>query len=464
MTTSRTRLVTPALVVPAIAGCLALLGACGSAAQSSGNSAGVGGDTTPQAGGSSTVGEGGANANTQTNAVPTTSGGSTTMGTTMTSVGAGGTVAAGGTTSTVAPGTGGRTDVGGSSSTGTVVSYPNGAPSGSPVANHGQLKVVGTQLQDQGGKPFQLKGVSSMWLNWETKPFAESKNALKYMRDSWKLSLIRASMGIEATGGYLDTKATTTGITNKANMQAKVDAIVQNAIDLGVYVIVDWHTEKAVTQQADSVAFFTAMATKYGSYPNVIFEPYNEPNGTGTTWAQIKPYHEAVVKAIRDTGSQNLIVMGTPKWSQDVDLASQDPVVGTNLLYTLHFYACTHTQKLRDKANTALANGVALFVTEFGATPADGGVIPTATKTGSGAIICEPETNNWFTWMAQNNISGAAWKLEQCTDSSCILTASAPVDGPWSDDVLSNDAAGTPVTGGVQGGGHGLFVVNWIRQ
>jgi len=460
MTTSRIRLLGSGLGIPAVVGCLTLLGACGSTAQAPVTLGGIGGDTALGTGGSSAVNQGGTNSpDSSSSSTLTGSGGATT------NVGTGGTVATGGTASTTtSAGSGGLTNTGGSSVANGGGSYDNGAPAGSPVASHGQLQVVGTQLQDQGGNPIQLKGVSSMWLNWETKPFAESKNALQYMRDNWKLSLIRASMGIEASGGYLDTKATTTGITNKANMQAKVEKIVQNAIDLGVYVLVDWHTEKAVTQQADSVAFFTAMATKYGNYPNVIFEPYNEPNGTGTTWALIKPYHEAVVAAIRGTGSQNLIVMGTPKFSQDVDLASQDPVAGTNLLYTLHFYACTHAQKLRDKANIAIANGLALFVTEFGATPSDGGVIPTATKTGSGAIICEPETNNWFAWMAENNISGAAWKLEQCTDSSCILAASAPVDGPWTDNYLSNDASGTPVTGGVQGGGHGLFVVNWIRQ
>ncbi len=45
--------------------------------------------------------------------------------------------------------------------------------------------------------------------------------------------------------------------------------------------------------------------------------------------------------------------------------------------------------------------------------------------------------------MAQHNISGASWKLDQCTDTSCILKASAPVDGPWTDDVLTSDAGGT---------------------
>jgi hypothetical protein len=67
--------------------------------------------------------------------------------------------------------------------------------------------------------------------------------------------------------------------------------------------------------------------------------------------------------------------------------------------------------------------------------------------------------------MAQNNISGVAWKLDQYSDSSCILSSKAPLDGPWPDDMLSSDVGGaiSPTGTGIAGG-HGLFVVNWIRQ
>lgn len=316
------------------------------------------------------------------------------------------------------------------------------APAGSPVAVHGQLQVVGTQLLDAAGAPVQLKGVSSMWLTEESTPFAESKPALAFMRDNWKLSVIRAATPPPVSSG----------------LQAQVDTVVQNAIALGVYVLVDWHTEQAVNQQDQAVAFFTDMATKYGAYPNVIWEPYNEPNGF--TWAQIKAYHEVVVAAIRSVDPDNLIVLGTPNWSQYVDEAAADPVAGTNLLYTLHFYSCTHTQSLRDRGNTAIAAGIALFVTEFGATYSDGGLV-----SANHDYVCEDEANLWFAWMSQNDISGVAWKLDEGTDASCILSPNAPVDGPWPDNMLSTDAGGAlNSTGtGIQGG-HGLFVVNWIRE
>jgi endoglucanase len=353
------------------------------------------------------------------------------------------------------PGTGGTTGgAGGAAGTGGA----SGPPPGSPVALHGQLKVVGTQLQDASGRPVQLKGVSSQWLNYESTLFPENKEGIQYARDSWKMSVMRAAMGVDAQGGYLGT-STLAG--NRALMQLKVDTIVQNAIDLGIYVIVDWHTNNATTQTNEAIAFFTDIAQRYGGSPNVIYEPYNEPRNV--MWPQIKTYHQAVVAAIRQVDPDNLIVLGTPNFSQDVDVAAQDPVAGSNLLYTLHFYACTHKQMFRDKGTTAIQRGIALFVTEFGATPADGGVISRGDP-----YVCEAEANSWFSWMAQNDVSGTSWKLDTCTDTSCILTPNAFVGGPWTDDVLTNDAGGTPVaTGGVQPpsvGGHGLFVVNWIRQ
>jgi endoglucanase len=327
------------------------------------------------------------------------------------------------------------------------------APAGSPVAWHGQLQVDGTQLKDQHGNLVQLKGVSSMWLNWESQPFVESRSALEFMRDSWKLSVIRAAMGTEESQGYLSGGETI--------MLSKMETIIENAIRLGVYVLVDWHTEKAVEQQTESITFFTALAQKYGTYPNIIWEPYNEPRGY--SWPQIRPYHEAVVDAIRSEDPDNVIVMGTPNWSQDVETASLDPVNPirgkTNLMYTLHFYSCTHKQKFRDMGTKAIGNGIAVFVTEFGATPSDGGIAPDNNK------VCRDETNLWFDWMAQNNVSGVAWKLDRCSDTSCILNASASVNGPWTDDALSSDVSNTVVAPGeTQGSGHGVFIVDWLRQ
>ena len=350
----------------------------------------------------------------------------------------GGGTAATGSGGTALPPTGGAggTATGGTTGAGgvTVTGCKSPAPAGSPVALHGQLKVVGTKMEDQSGNAVQLKGISSYWLNWESRPDAETEAGLQSMRDNWKISILRAAMGTDVSGGYLEG--------GQAAMQAKIDTIVTNALALGVYVIVDWHSGAAQNYQSQAITFFTGLATKYGACPNIIYEDFNEP--VNVTWAQIKPYHQAVVNAIRAIDPDNLIVMGTPTYSQDVDLAAASPVSGTNLLYTLHWYSCSHTQWLRDKGSTAISKGLALYVTEFGATNADGG---------TDGKVCQAEADNWFTWMASNGIGGTAWKLARGSDSSNILSSGAPSGGPWTDSDLSQLPTG-----------HGQVIVDWIRE
>ena len=62
---------------------------------------------------------------------------------------------------------------------------------------------------------------------------------------------------------------------------------------------------------------------RFGQEPNVIFEIFNEP--IYQSWNEtIKPYHEKIVSVIREHSS-NLIILGTGIWSQDVDIAAEDP-------------------------------------------------------------------------------------------------------------------------------------------
>ncbi len=292
------------------------------------------------------------------------------------------------------------------------------------VELNGHLKVVRSELQNEAGEPVQLKGASSMWLNWEDDGYAESLKALRWMRNNWNLKVIRAAMGVEPDNAYL-------ALPDVAKEQ--VYQVVDNAIEAGVYVIVDYHAHKAYENQDAAVAFFSEVAAKYAGVPNVIYETFNEPIEIG--WTDLKKYHEAVVAAIREQDAEAVIILGTPNYSQNVETAAQDPVAGSNLMYTLHYYACTHTAWLRQKGDSALANGLALFVTEWGATPADGGA--------EEPLVCAGESQLWDDWMNIRKISWAAWKLDGCTDSSCLLQGGAPVDGGWTDQYLQ---------------GHGKFV------
>ena len=302
---------------------------------------------------------------------------------------------------------------------------PPAPEAGSPVALHGQLSVRDGDLVDAAGAPVQLKGVSTMWLNWESN-YASSKEALRWLRDNWGLSVVRAAMGIEPANAYLNNP---TGMANNAR------TVVRNAIELGLYVIIDWHDHNAQQHQQQASDYFAAAAEEFGAFPNVFYETYNEPMQVDWTTV-VKPYHEAVTATIRERDPDNVIILGTPVWSQRVDIAATNPVAGTNLMYTVHFYSCEHRGTQRAQALAARQLQLPLFVTEWGATAANGGTDPNGE-------VCTDEAQLWHDFMNQEGISWTAWKLDDCTDLSCLLRTSAPRAGGWTDEWLN---------------GHGPFV------
>lgn len=164
------------------------------------------------------------------------------------------------------------------------------------------------------------------------------------------------------------------------------------------------------------------MAKEYGEHSNVIYEIYNEP--LDVSWTEtLKPYAVQVIEAIRAIDPDNLIVVGTPNWSQDVDVAAESPITGfQNIAYALHFYAGTHTDSLRDKARHALEKGLPLFATEWGTVNADG----------DGGVARE-ETETWMNFFRQHNISHANWALNDKEEGASALVVGASWEGAWSE-------------------------------
>ncbi|MBB3061773.1 cellulase family glycosylhydrolase [Microbulbifer rhizosphaerae] len=269
-----------------------------------------------------------------------------------------------------------------------------------------------------GGQARSLAGPSFFWSNteWGGERFYNA-GAVSWVKSDWNATLVRAAMGVDAEGGYLEDPNG-----NKSRVIALVDAAIAN----DMYVIIDWHSHHAEDYTAQAVAFFEEMAQTYGHHDNVIYEIYNEP--LQVSWSGvIKPYAETVISAIRAIDPDNLIIVGTPTWSQDVDAVSWDPIQGyANIAYTLHFYAGTHKQYLRDKAQTALNNGIALFVTEWGAVNADG----------DGAVDYG-ETQTWMNFLEDNNLSHANWALNDKEEGASALVPGASVTGGWGQDQLT---------------------------
>ena len=291
---------------------------------------------------------------------------------------------------------------------------------GTPFESHGALKVDGTDLVDKNGKLYQLKGVSTHGLAWF--PQYVSEESFRTFRDKWGANLIRLAMYTAEGGGYC-----TDG--DKAELKKLVDQGVEYASKLGMYVIIDWHIlsdNNPKTHQDDAILFFDEMSKKYADYGNVLYEICNEPNG-GTRWSDIKEYAEAVIPVIRKNAPDAVIIVGTPTWSQDVDDAAKDPLTGvSNVMYTLHFYAATHKENLRNKLENAREDGLPIFITEFSICDASG----------NGGIDYE-SANAWFQLIEDYGISYAAWNISNKAETSALIRSDCEKTSDWSDSELS---------------------------
>jgi endoglucanase len=292
--------------------------------------------------------------------------------------------------------------------------YPSfGIKNQTPVEKYGQLKIEGNNIYSQYGDIVQLSGMSFFWSQWIGKYYNYS--CVKWLMDDWKCSVVRASMAVNYNGYAKHPK----------KEQRKIEKVVDAAIVLGIYVVIDFHEHNAENFLAEAKTFFGAMAQKYGKYPNVIYELYNEP--VKVSWSDVvKPYCEEVIKVIRQYDPDNIIVCGTPNWSQFVDEASLNPIKGTNIAYSLHFYAGTHKQELMEKAEKAMQNGICLFVTEYGTTEANGD-----------GLVYINETNQWYNWMDKYHISNCNWSVADKNEASAALKKGASAKGGWKENQIS---------------------------
>lgn len=293
---------------------------------------------------------------------------------------------------------------------------------GTPLEKYGALAVDGTQLVDCDGNPVQLRGVSTAGLSWF--PQFANKDAFATMQEDWDINMVRLAMYTAEYNGYC-----VGDDANKEKLKNLVKDSVKAATDLGLYVIIDWHIlsdNNPNTYKEESIAFFTEMAAEFADYDNVLYEICNEPNGE-TSWADIKSYAEEVIPVIRGYDANAIILVGTPFWSQNVDEAAKNPITEyDNIMYTLHFYAATHKESLRKKMTEAIADGLPIFISEFGISSASG----------DGTLDLE-EGKKWMDLINENRVSYCSWNLSNKDESSALLKSSTQKTSGWTSDDLS---------------------------
>lgn len=290
-------------------------------------------------------------------------------------------------------------------------------PSGSPVAVNGKLRVSGTKMVNECGYTVQLHGMSTHGPQWF--PNCLCQEALQTMVDDWNINIFRFAMYVQEQG-Y---------ITNPSKWRSEIDKYADICEQLGIYFLIDWHVLNPGNPNAnlsEAIEFWDYMSKKHASKKHILYEICNEPNGNNVKWSVVKEYAEKITATIRKNDPNTIIIVGTPTWSQDVDLASQDKLSDANTMYTLHFYAGTHGDYLRGKAETAIKNGCALFVTECGTSSAsgDGSYSPDAMR-------------QWVNWMNQHEISWCNWSFADKTEVASALSPGACNSRSWNNTTAS---------------------------
>jgi len=284
----------------------------------------------------------------------------------------------------------------------------------------GALQVIGTQLSDSEGNPVQLKGISTLGVVWY--PEYINQECFAQFKNEWNMNIIRLAMYTAESGGYC-----TDG--DQEYLKSLVKNGVKYATELDMYVIIDWHIlsdGNPNTCIEEAKAFFEEMSSTYADHVNVLYEICNEPNG-GTTWADIKAYAAEIIPIIRANDPDAVILVGTPNWSQYVDQAAADPITGyENLMYTLHFYAATHTDSLRSTLTSAVNAGLPIFVSEYGICDASG----------NGVLDIE-QANQWISLLNSCQISYVMWNLSNRDESSAILKSSCTKNSNFTADDLN---------------------------
>ena len=226
-----------------------------------------------------------------------------------------------------------------------------------------------------------------------------------------------------SSGGYVD----------NPSVKYKVQEVIDAAIKLGIYVIIDWHIlsdNDPNIHKSQAIEFFREMASLYGEYPNIIYEIANEPNGAVYWNSHIKPYAESVIPEIRAIDPDGIIVVGTGSWSQDIQDAADNPLKYDNIMYALHFYAGTHGSQLRDRITYAQDKGAAIFVTEWGASDASG----------NGGPYLQ-QAQEWLDFLDSKNVSWVNWSLCDKRESSAALRTGANPRGGWPSSQLTDSGS-----------------------
>lgn len=192
--------------------------------------------------------------------------------------------------------------------------------------------VVGNKIKDPSGKEVLLRGVCRPSTEWNEVGENIGLNDYKLMVNNWKANVIRLSLNQD---WYLA----------KSSYRQFLAQQVTTIKSLGAGVIFDLHWNSGNQQQnmadANSITFWSQMATQFKSDPWVIFELYNEPHDVSwADWLNGPGGMQKLYNAVRNAGADNMVIVNGLDWAYNLAgvISKQYRVNGVNIAYGTHPY------------------------------------------------------------------------------------------------------------------------------
>ena len=271
---------------------------------------------------------------------------------------------------------------------------------------HGKLYKNGKYLVDLEGKQVEIRGIGTHHLlqfkNLHTKECLET---LKYygincirLSAYLKTQLFNASNN-EYAKGYVDSIAET---------RAHIEEIVSYCVELGLYVILDWHMHAtnsyADMYETEAIDFFTYYSDKYKDTPNVFYELANEPYSITAT--ELITFISKVRPVILANNPTAIMLCGNAKEGIETFYTKLVAAGYTDIFVCPHSYGESVKVQYRNWFN----NGYPLFVSEWGNSNGFGD--------GEGN---DAATTDLLAWLHETGVGTCFWKYTDQTMTTSIL-------------------------------------------
>jgi hypothetical protein len=291
------------------------------------------------------------------------------------------------------------------------------------------LRVSGTKLQDPNAKTIILRGASLIDIGMLYVYGGNSAAGITARLDKVAAAGVQGHAvrlpvypKVSYNGGYPycsplpypvgtgpAASCTPTAPMSASDYVAKVlKPTVDYATSKNLYAIIDYHQIDDATKgtsAADATTFWTDIAPRFASYPNVLYEVFNEPIDTSASWATFKPVVQGWIDTIRAAAPNNIIVVPSMSWDQRPGDAASSPPTGTNLMYTAHIYPGNWASGFQQQVTTALTKAP-VFITEWGyvysTTKTDVAYTNSMTWGSSFQTTIDGDGASWTAWVTDN--------------------------------------------------------------